>query len=273
MSALWKLSAPLSPKKDPSQPLELVRCIGKAIYKTDSGITGAHMENSKFAKLTKKQTKGSIRSKPGNLRPNWSYQSMSQLAVYPRLGTVNAEKWWSTEMSGWDLSERTKSCHRFKSPSRRPSPAFWVWLPTHPGSPLPGLSIPRIQSLKTPMAAGLHGPCVLQCVGFATGRGDAEQEKSCNSDMNSQHFGIFARGSCRSRHGGQFGSLRSKVALTSMGAPRQSTISTIAHRRACCISDMQGLHVEERDSSLFKGTKPSGSSPAGSHTEISLLNS
>ncbi|XP_048852087.1 uncharacterized protein LOC125720556 isoform X4 [Brienomyrus brachyistius] len=230
MSALWKLSAPLSPKKDPSQPLELVRCIGKAIYKTDSGITGAHMENSKFAKLTKKQTKGSIRSKPGNLRPNWSYQSMSQLAVYPRL-------------------------------------------PTHPGSPLPGLSIPRIQSLKTPMAAGLHGPCVLQCVGFATGRGDAEQEKSCNSDMNSQHFGIFARGSCRSRHGGQFGSLRSKVALTSMGAPRQSTISTIAHRRACCISDMQGLHVEERDSSLFKGTKPSGSSPAGSHTEISLLNS
>ncbi|XP_048852096.1 uncharacterized protein LOC125720556 isoform X5 [Brienomyrus brachyistius] len=146
-------------------------------------------------------------------------------------------------------------------------------LPTHPGSPLPGLSIPRIQSLKTPMAAGLHGPCVLQCVGFATGRGDAEQEKSCNSDMNSQHFGIFARGSCRSRHGGQFGSLRSKVALTSMGAPRQSTISTIAHRRACCISDMQGLHVEERDSSLFKGTKPSGSSPAGSHTEISLLNS
>ncbi|XP_048852079.1 uncharacterized protein LOC125720556 isoform X3 [Brienomyrus brachyistius] len=236
---------------------------------------------------------------------------MSQLAVYPRLGTVNAEKWWSTEMSGWDLSERTKSCHRFKSPSRRPSPAFWAShtsrvttartqhsqdskasrlrksmkhenYQSSRGSieplnrPMQGRRIPlkrRTLCLKTPMAAGLHGPCVLQCVGFATGRGDAEQEKSCNSDMNSQHFGIFARGSCRSRHGGQFGSLRSKVALTSMGAPRQSTISTIAHRRACCISDMQGLHVEERDSSLFKGTKPSGSSPAGSHTEISLLNS
>nr|XP_023647390.1 uncharacterized protein LOC111833400 [Paramormyrops kingsleyae] len=266
MSALWKLSAPLSPTKDSSQALELVRCIGKAMHTTDSGITGVNMENSEFAKLTKKQTKSSIRSKPGNLRPKRSNESMSQLAVYPRLGTVNAEKWWSTEMSGWDLSERTKSCHRFKSPSRRPSPAFWASHAsrvttartqhsqdskasrlrnsmkhenyqssggsTEPlNQPMQSRKIPlkrRTLCLKTSITAGLHGPCILQCVGFAPGRGDAGLEKSCSSDMNSQHFGIFTRGRCRTRHG---------------------------------------------DSSLLKETKQSGSLPPGSHTEIFLLNS